>query len=99
MKEDNTYEIFLIDKNNNNLLSLNNDSVYFFNTTNFTKENFNDLDNKNFDSLINSGLALRFDTEMIYRMYLGFVNKNLCYNCNKRVGSLGDNKGFGSLPG
>jgi hypothetical protein len=94
---DNDYEIFIINKDYNQLLSLDKNNVYFFNTTNFTDKDFEDLKNNNFESLINNRLALRFDTEMIYRMYLGFVNKNRCHECQKLLGDLENNKGFGSL--
>jgi hypothetical protein len=31
-------------------------------------------------------------------MYLGFVNKNMCVECKKRVGNHAVGKGFGNLP-
>lgn len=92
------YEVFVIDRNRNLSLSLEKDDIYFFNKTNFDAEAQKALDNNNLDYLINNGLALRFDSQMVYRMYLGFVNKNLCYSCKQRLGYTENNKGFGNLP-
>jgi len=92
----NDYEIFITDRNT--VLSLDEDEVYFFNTTNFDNDDFNALKDNNIQYLIDKGLALKFDSEMIYRMYLGFVNKNVCIECKKRVGNHAVGKGFGNLP-
>jgi len=40
MKEDNDYEVFIVDRNRNIILSLDKDDLYFFNTTNFTDDDF-----------------------------------------------------------
>jgi hypothetical protein len=98
MKKDNTYEIFIVDNTRNTIMSLDKDDMYFFNTTNFTDDDFKALQDKNIDHLINKGLVLKLDSQMIYRMYLGFVNKNMCVECKKRVGNHAVGKGFGNLP-
>jgi len=93
------YEIFIIDKNNNNILSLDKDEIYFFNKTNFDIDDFKALDNNDIEYLINKGLVLKLDSEIIYRMYLGFVNKTMCVECKKRMGNNAESlKGFGNLP-
>jgi hypothetical protein len=93
----NDYEVFIIDKNNNNILSLDKDQVYFFNKTNFDTDDFEALKNNNIEYLINKGLALRLDSQIIYRMYLGFINKPVCVECKRRIGHDENNKGFGNL--
>lgn len=91
------YEIFIADRNNNVILSLDKDDIYFFNTTNFTDNDYQQLKDKNIDYLVKTGLALRFDSQIIYRMYLGFINKNKCVECGNRLGSIESSKGFGDL--
>ena len=98
MKKENTYEIFIVDKTRNTIMSLDKDDMYIFNNTNFDKEDLKALDNKDIDYLINKGLVLKLDSQMIYRMYLGFVNKPVCVNCGERIGNHEVGKGFGSLP-
>lgn len=93
----NDYEVFIIDKDHNNILSLHKDNVYFFNTTNFNADDFLALMNNDIDHIINKGLALRLDSEIIHRMYLGFVNKTVCAECKKRVGDNEKSDGFGSV--
>ena len=92
------YEIFIVDRNHNIILSLDKDDVYFFNTANFTDNDHQQLKDKNIDYLVKSGLALKLDSQIIYRMYLGFVNKNKCIECGSRLGSVESSKGFGDLP-
>lgn len=92
------YEIFILDSNRNTIMSLDKDDLFFFNTTNFTDDDFKALQDKNIDHLINNGLTLKLDSQIIYRMYLGFVNKNMCVECKKRVGDHEESKGFGNLP-
>jgi len=92
----NDYEIFITDRNT--ILSLDKDEVYFFNTTNFDNDDFDALKDNNIQYLINKGLALKFDSQIIYRMYLGFINKNKCIECGSRLGSVESSKGFGDLP-
>lgn len=91
----NDYEIFITDRNI--ILSLDTDEVYFFNTTNFDNDDFNALKDNNVQYLIDKGLALSLDSEMIYRMYLGMVNKNKCIECSTRMGAEESSKGFGDL--
>jgi hypothetical protein len=98
MKKDNTHEVFIVDNSLNTIMSLDKDDLYFFNTTNFTDNDFKALQDKNIDHLINNGLALKLDSQMIYRLYLGFVTKNACYICKGRLGNVDGSKGFGSLP-
>lgn len=93
------YEIFIADKKNNTILSLDKDDIYFFNITNFDTDDFFALKNNDVDYLIKRGLALRLDSEIIHRMYLGFINKNMCVECKKRMGNNAESlKGFGNLP-
>jgi hypothetical protein len=98
MKKDNTYEIFIVDNTRNTIMSLDEDDMYFFNTTNFDEEDLKALDNKDIDYLINKRLVLKLDSQMIYRMYLGFVNKPVCVSCSERTGNHEVGKGFGNLP-
>lgn len=92
------YEVFIIDKNNDNILSLDKDKIYFFNKTNFDIDDIEALENNDIDYLINKGLALKLDSHIIYKMYLGFVNKPVCINCGGRIGNHEVGKGFGNLP-
>lgn len=92
------YEVFLADLNTSRIISLEKDPIYFFNKTNFDEDAHEAFNNNNLEYLLNKGLALRFDSQMVYRMYLGFVNKNLCYSCKQRLGYTENNKGFGNLP-
>lgn len=94
----NDYEVFLADLNTSKISSLESDHIYFFNKTNFDDKAQEAFNNNDIKYLINNGLALRFDSQMVYRMYLGFVNKNLCYSCKQRLGYTENNKGFGNLP-
>lgn len=91
------YEVFIVDRNRNVILSLDKDDVYFFNTTNFDKIDFDALKDNNIQHLIDQGLALKLDTSIIYKMYLGFINKPRCYSCKKKMG-VENEKGFGTLP-
>jgi hypothetical protein len=97
MKKDNTYEIFIVDNTRNTIMSLDKDDMYFFNTTNFDEEDLKALKNKNIEYLVNKGLLLKLDSQIIYRMYLGFINKNVCISCKERIGIDESNKGFGNL--
>jgi hypothetical protein len=97
MKEDNDYEVFIVDRNRNIILSLDKDDLYFFNTTNFDNTDFYALKDNNIQHLIDRGLALKLDSSIIYKMYLGFINRPKCYNCKKEMGFI-DKKGFGSIP-
>lgn len=92
------YEVFIADLNSSKILSLDHDSLYFFNKVNFDEKAHEAFNNKDIKYLIKQGLALKFDSQMVYRMYLGFVNKNLCYSCKQRLGYTENNKGFGNLP-
>jgi hypothetical protein len=97
MKKENTYEIFIVDKTRNTIMSLDKDDMYFFNTTNFDEKDLKALENKDIEYLINKGLVLKLDSQIIYRMYLGFINKNMCVSCKERIGRDESNKGFGNL--
>jgi len=97
MKKDNTYEVFIVDKTRSTIMSLDKDDMYFFNTTNFDSEDLKALKDNNLEYLINKGLLLKLDSQIIYRMYLGFINKNTCSECKKRIGEDESNKGFGNL--
>lgn len=91
------YEVFIADRNKNIILSLEKDDIYFFNIANFLDDDLKALKDNNIEYLIDNGLALRLDSEMIYRMYLGMVNKNKCIECSKRIGAEESSKGFGDL--
>lgn len=92
------YEVFIADINRNIILSLNKDDIYFFNKANFEENDFIELEKNNIQYLIDKGLALKLDTNIIYKMYLGFINKPVCKNCSSIIGTIEGAKGFGNLP-
>lgn len=93
----NDFEIFIIDRNTKNIISLDGD-VFMFNRTNLTPQEEEELNTGKIDNLLNSKGLVKIDSMMIHRMYLGQVSRGVCTNCKKQLGTTAGGKGFGELP-
>lgn len=93
----NDFEIFIIDRNTKNIISLDED-VFMVNRTNLTPQEEEELDTGKIDKLLNSQMLVKIDSMMIHRMYLGQVSRGVCTNCQKQLGTTAGGKGFGELP-
>jgi hypothetical protein len=91
------FEIFLLDRNNKTIISLDS-NIVMFNRSNLTPDENESFNNGDIDKVLKSQGLVEIDSMMIYRMYLGQVSRGVCNNCKKQLGTTAGGKGFGELP-